>query len=208
MELPKQDKHGVPYLSYSQLSSFLYNKKDYIKSYFLNEPIKFRDYIDFGSKVGNALEKNDFTKFDKTEQATLKKIKRLDEFEKEIRVDFKDFYLKGFIDTNTFKLDHFMDYKTGSLGKETEYIKPNYIQPHIYALGIYQMCGKMPTKAEVVLIERTGNPMRHEPLKVGKQIMHIPIDISKKRIEEAQALVIKTAEEISRYWQIFKKLNS
>lgn len=207
MLLPKIDKDGVPYLSYSQISSFIKNKKDYIKSYFFNEPIEFKAYIDFGSKVGVALEKNDFSLFSEEEQETLKKVERLDEFEKEIRVDFGSFYVKGFIDTNTKKLDKFFDYKTGSLNKEEEYKKDTYIQPHIYALGIEQETGKLPKKANVILIERMGNAYKGETLVVGKNIISIPIDISKERLDYAKQLVIDTAKEIEHFYKIFLKLN-
>ncbi len=207
MILPKIDKHGKPYLSYSQINSFLYNKKDYIKSYFFNEPIQFTAYIDFGSKVGKALETNDFSDFSEEEQQTLKRVPRLDEFEKEIRVDFGEFYLKGFIDTNSSDLTHFMDYKTGAAKKVTEYQKDDYIQPHIYALGIEQETGILPKKADIILIERYGNAFKGEPLTVGKEILPVPIDISRERIEYARELVIKTAKEIEHYYKIFLKLN-
>lgn len=209
MILPKKDKNGIPYLSYSQVSSFIYNKADYIKNYFLKEPIQFRSYIDFGSKVGGALENNNFSAFDKDEQETLKKVTRLDEFEREIRLDFPEqgFYVKGFIDTNTKKLDHVIDYKTGGVNKVAEYEKDGYIQGLLYALGIEQHCKKLPKKVEVVLIERYGNAFKGEPLKVGKIITHIPIDISAKRLKYAKELVIDTAYEISKYWVMFNKLN-
>lgn len=209
MILPKKDKDGVPYLSYSQISGFLYNKSDYIKSYFLNESIQFTTYIDFGSKVGEALEHNDFSAFDKDEQETLKKITRLDEFEREIRLDFPEygFYVKGFIDSINKKLDHIIDYKTGGVNKVGEYEKDTYIQGQLYALGIEQHCKKLPKKVEVILIERYGNAFKGEPLKLGKEIIHIPIDISAKRLQYAKDLVIDTAHEISKYWQIFNKLN-
>ena len=208
MHLPKVDKNGMPYLSYSQISSFIKNKKEYIKSYFFNEPIAFTAYLDFGNKVGTALQHNDFSDFSEEEQLTLKKVKRLDEFEKNIRVDFGDFYVTGFIDTNNKTLNHIIDYKTGSANKVDEYTKDTYIQPHIYALGIEQEKGKLPKKAEVILIERYGNAFKGEPLTVGKEIIHIPIDISKERLEYAKQLVIDTAKEIEYYYKLFLELNS
>lgn len=209
LELPKKDEQGVPYLSYSQVSSFLRNKNDYIKSYFLKEPIQFRDYIDFGSKVGTALEHDDFSAFSEEEQQTLNKVIRLDEFEREIRVDYTKygFYLKGFIDTNTGTLDHVIDYKTGSQNKVAEYEKDDYIQGQLYALGIKQSCGKLPKKVEVVLIERYGNAFKGEKLSVGKQITHIPIDISDAKLKYASDAVIEAAQEISKYWKTFQTLN-
>ena len=208
MLLPKVDKDGVPYLSYSQISSFLKNKKEYIKSYFFNEPISFTAYLDFGNKVGRALEKNDFSDFDQEEQLVLNKVPRLDEFEKEIRVDFGEFYIKGYIDTNDKKLNHIIDYKTGSLNKVAEYEKDSYIQPQIYALGIEQETGKLPKKAEVILIERLGNAYKGEPLVLGKEIIPIPINISRARVNEVKDIVINAAKEIEHYYKIFLELNN
>jgi hypothetical protein len=209
MDLPKTDKDGVPYLSYSQVSSFIKSKSEYIKSYFLKEPIQFTDYIDFGSKVGKALETNDFSAFTEEETSTLVKVPRLDEFEKEIRLDFTEhgFYLKGFIDTNTKDLTHFADYKTGGINKVAEYEKEGYIQGQLYALGIEQHCGKLPKTAEVILIERYGNAFKGEPLVVGKEIVHIPLDISPEKLQLAKEAVIKAAYEISSYYKMFKRLN-
>lgn len=199
----------MPYLSYSQVSSFLKNKTEYIKNYFLKEPIQFRDYLDFGGKVGTALEHNDFTGFDPEEQETLRKVPRLDEFEREIRLDYtkQGFYIKGFIDTNDTSLTHVIDYKTGSQNKVAEYEKDEYIQGLLYALGIKQSCGKLPKKVEVILIERYGNAYKGERLTVGKQITHIPIDIGSQRLKYAEEVVIHAAEEISKYWKIFQQLN-
>lgn len=210
IQLPRKDKDGMPYLSYSQISSFLRNKTDYIKSYFLKEPIQFTDYIDFGSKVGTALEQNDFTAFSKEEQEVLRKVPRLDEFEREIKVSYPEhgFYIKGFIDTNTTKLDHFIDYKTGGANKVSEYQKDSYIQGQLYALGIKQACGKLPRKGEVILIERMGNAYKGEKLTLGKQIITIPLQIDEASVKRTNEIVIEAAYEISKYYKVFNKLNN
>lgn len=209
MILPKVDKQGVPFLSYTQISSFITSKTDYIKRYFLNEPIQFRDYMDFGLKVGRALEVHDFSGFSKDEQSTLKRVTRLDEFEKQIRLDYLKygFYLTGYIDTNSKDLTRIIDYKTGSANKVAEYEKDKYIQGQLYALAIKQQYGKMPKQVSVELIERYGNAFRGERLTVGKDIFTIPVDIGQARLKQVNELVVETAHEISKYYQIYKKLN-
>ena len=59
--LPRVDKEGKCYISYSQHSKWKRDKKDYIKSYFFGERFEGNAYTDFGSKVGEALENNDFS---------------------------------------------------------------------------------------------------------------------------------------------------
>ena len=80
MDLPKKDKKGNSYLSYSQIQTFKRSKDDYYEQYILKKPFEGNAYTDFGSKIGEALEKNDFTKFAKREQKVLGNITRLDEF--------------------------------------------------------------------------------------------------------------------------------
>lgn len=207
INLPKRcSKTGVPYLSYSQIQSFLFNKADFIKSYFFNWPIEFTAYIDFGSKIGRALENNDFSEFTDEEKETLIKVPRYDLFEKEIRLDMGDFFVKGFLDSCTEDLAHLMDYKTGTTKKVSEYKKASYIQPHIYCLGIEQAYGKLPESFKVILIERHGNAFKGEPLRLGKEIIPIDIDISEQRLNEAKELIYKTANEISEYWNVYQKL--
>lgn len=207
MILPRRDKNGIPYLSYSQINSFLRDRKEYMKSYFFNEPIQFTAYIDHGSKVGKALESNDFSGFDEDEQKTLKTVPRLDIFEKEIKVDFGDFYLKGFIDTCDKKFTKLKDYKVGTEKKIPEYTDDKYIQTVVYAMGLKQETGKLPKETSVVLIDRKGNAFRGEPLKIGERIWEIPLELSEKRIKFADELVRHTANEISKYYKVFLKLN-
>lgn len=206
--LPRTDKDGNCYISYSQHSKWKYSKKDYIKSYFLGERFEGNAYTDFGTKIGEALENNDFSEFDKRELKTLKKITRLDEFEREIRLDLGDFYVLGFIDTNDKDCNQLIDYKTGALNKVAEYEKDGYDQLAIYAAAIEQETGKLPKSAHVELIERTGNAFRGEPLELGKEVVKIPQDISPERIERVKKEVLEVATEISDYYRVYKGLES
>lgn len=210
IDLPKKDKQGIPFLSYSQIASWLRNKKDYMRKYFLNEKDDFTAYLDFGLKIGQALETNDFSAFSDEEKQLLQQIPRFDEFETPITLNFPEhgFYIMGYIDSNKADKTQTLEYKTGALNKVEEYTKETYIQPHIYVMALEQMYGKKPEKATVVLIERNGNAFKGEPLYLGKETVHIDVDISPERIEYAKELILKTAQEISHYWKVFKKLNN
>ena len=93
MNLPRKDKDGISRLSYSQISLFKRSKKEYYESYIEGKPFEGNEYTDFGSKVGEALEHNDFKAFKKDEQETLKKVKRLDEFERMVKLNYDGFYI-------------------------------------------------------------------------------------------------------------------
>lgn len=205
--LPKSNKDGMPILSYSQVATWLRNKKDYIREYFFGDKEKLEVYIDFGSKVGYALENNDFSNFEESEKEVLQKIKRLDIFEKYVEIPFDKFRFIGYIDTASEDLSYIIDYKTGSENKQVEYSKEDYLQIKLYAGAVKQITGKLPSKAEVILIERLGNPFKGEKLVVGNNYWIIEQDISEESVEQAFQIVKDAAEEISKYYNVFKKLN-
>lgn len=208
--LPRVDDEGNCYISYSQLSKWKYpkgGKKDYIKSYFFGERFTGNAYTDFGSLIGEALENNDFSEFSAKEKKVLKKITRLDEFEREIKLDLGDFYVKGFIDTNDKDCKVLIDYKTGSMDKEDEYKKDDYTQLVLYAGAIEQETGKLPESAHVELIERVGNAFRGEDLALGTEVLKIPQDISPERVAKVKKDVVDIAKEISDYYRVFNLIN-
>ena len=123
LDLPKKDENGISYLSYSQIQLFKRDKNEYLERYILNKPFLGNAYTDFGSKVGEALETNNFKGFSSQEQRTLNKCTRLDEFEKKVNLDFGDFYVLGYIDTNSKDFNEIIDYKTGGRNKEFQYLE-------------------------------------------------------------------------------------
>jgi len=210
MILPKKDKQGNQYLSYSQISSFLKNRRDYIRQYFLKEKFEGNGYTEFGKRIGEALEKNDFSTFSDKEQELLRSIPRHDVFEREVRLIRKDFYVIGYIDTNTSKdgkIEKIIDYKTGDMNKEDVYISEEYSQLYIYAAALEQELGVLPKKASVILIERKGNLFKREKLVLGDKFLSIDKKITKKKIKEVVKMVDDTAKEISEYYEVFLKLN-
>jgi len=202
MNLPKKDKKGNSYLSYSQISLFKRNKDEYYETYIVGKPFEGNVYTDFGSKVGEALEKNDFSNFSYSEKNILKKVTRLDEFERRVTLRYETFYIVGYIDTNTIDLRRIIDYKTGGLKKEWEYIKPEYTQLQLYALSIRQETGITPTRASVEFIRRAGNAYRGQELTVANESpIIIDIDISLKVLKKVYWETLETAKQIEKFYK-------
>lgn len=201
MNLPKKDKNGVGRLSYSQISLFKRSKSEYYESYIQGKPFEGNAYTDFGSKVGEALEHNDFSSFKKDEQETLKKVKRLDEFEREVRLNYEGFYVLGFIDSNKKDFTEIIDYKTGGLKKEFQYSKPDYNQLCLYALSLRQETGITPVEASVEFIRRKGNAFRGQALTVGDEVISIPVDISLERLKRVYWDTLNVAKEIEQFYK-------
>lgn len=216
--LPKQNKDGRHYISYSQYNKWKNSKKDYIRSYFLGDRFEGNAYTEFGSLVGEALENNNYEGFNDVEKEVLSRVTRFDEFEREINWDLGEFVVNGYIDTNdlhTVKIPkslefvrNIVDYKTGDMSKVSVYEDDGYDQVTIYAGAIEQETGVYPDKGWVELIERTGNAFRGEELKLGKKVAIIPQDVSPEAIEKAKKNLIKVAKEISASYKVFNKLNS
>ena len=201
MDLPTKDKEGNSYLSYSQISLFLKDKNEYLKTYILKQPFISNEYIKFGSKVGEAIEKNDFCLFTKREVETLKKVTRLDLFERKVILNYDDFYIKGYVDTCDNDLTEIIDYKTGGKGKELQYTK-DYNQLYYYALAIRQETGKTPLKASVEFIRREGNLYKGEMLKIAsEEPLKINIELSEVMLKKVYWETIQIANQISEFYK-------
>lgn len=201
MQLPRKDKDGNQYLSYSAISCFKKDEADFYDRYIANKPFQGNAYTDFGSKVGEALEHNDFSKFEESEQNILKQVERLDQFETKIKLQYDNFYVMGFIDTNKADYSKIIDYKTGGRDKEHQYKSEHYNQLDIYALALRQTYGITPECAQVHFIRRDGNAFQGEELTIANEKPTvIDIDISLERITRVYYEVIKTAEKISQFY--------
>ena len=220
INLPKKDEEGVCTISYSQVSSWnevkgyntkMLGKKEYILKYFLGVEFDDVGFGEFGTKVGESLENNSFTEFSPEETKTLKKVNRLDLFERKVKIDFKEegFYLYGYIDTCTEDLMHIKDYKTASENSKKKYSTDGYFQLDIYALGVFEETGKYPEKMDVEIIERKGNAFRGglSALSIGTDIWIIDRKVIPQRLKEIKSNILKTAKEISGYYSIYQKLN-
>jgi hypothetical protein len=202
MELPKKDKHNISYLSYSQISTFKRSPEDYYNQYILNMPFEGNEYTSFGTKVGEALEKNDYSLFSENEKRVLTKAKRLDVFERKTILEYDGFYVIGFIDSLSYDFTEILDYKTGGVGKNYEYSKDDYYQLQIYALSIRQETGITPQKGTVQFITRGGNINKGESLQVkNTPIIEINIDLSIERLRKVYWGVLNTAKQISQFYK-------
>lgn len=210
IKLPKKDDKGQ-YLSYSAMSCFNKERRKFIREYFLKEPRTTNDYLLFGNKVGQALELNDFSNFSPKEKELLEKVPRLDEFERPINLWFKDlgFRIMGFIDTADKSLKELIDYKTTSNdgSKMAQYSEPDYLQLVIYGMAIEQETGVHPESIKIIGIGRDGNAFKGEELTVGDRIFELDLEISPERKKQAEDYIIKTAQEVTKYTEIFQKLN-
>lgn len=214
--LPRKDEDGNYYISYSQISKWKKSKREYIRKYFFGEKednAALKKYGDFGHKVGEAYENNDFSAFEEHEQEFLKSLPYFDEFEREIKLKMEGFYVLGYIDTNRSEEDGYVkelvDYKTGEIAKrEPEYASDDYFQVDIYAAALEQEYGKMPDKNGVILVGRSGNAFAGEELNLTCEAAIIDKPVTRERIDSVKQTVQEIAEEISSYYQIFLKLNS
>jgi len=207
MNLPRKDNNGISYLSYSQLSLFKKDKGDYYDRYILDKPFEGNEYTEFGSKVGEALEHDDYSAFEPAEQSVLMQCVRLDEFEREVRLNYPEhgFYVLGYIDTNRADLSHIIDYKTGGEGKEAQYTSGHYSQLHIYALALRQETGITPSKAQVNFIRRAGNPQLGEALTVANEAPQLfDIDISMQELKRVYWETLETARKIEQFYLKYK----
>jgi len=200
MNLQRKDKEGISRLSYSQIGLFKRSKKEYYENYILGKKFEGNEYTDFGSKVGEALEHHDFSKFKPTEQETLKNLKRLDEFEREVRLNYEGFYVLGFIDSNKSNLTEIIDYKTGGVKKEFQYAEQDYTQLCLYALSLRQETGITPSLASVEFIRRKGNAFRGQALTVGDEVISIPVDISLERLKTVYWDTLNAAKQIEKFY--------
>jgi hypothetical protein len=202
IDLPKKDSRGVSRTSYSEIACFLKSKKEYYKRYILNEKFIGNWYTRFGSKVGNAIEKDDYSLFTLKEQEVLKKCVRLDSFERRINIDFGGFYLKGFIDTISNDFETIIDYKTGSTGKESKYESLNYTQLHYYSLGIYQETGILPRNGYVNYINRKGNAFKGEKLTVDLvDPVLVKVDLSIESLQETYHNLLNIVNDMSEFYK-------
>lgn len=199
MNLPSKDKNGKSYLSYSAINSYLKDRNQFVKTYILKEPFEGNAYTNFGSRVGKAIETNDFSLFKKSEIKILNSVKRLDEFERKVFLDFDSFYMIGFIDSNTFDLTKITDYKTGGTGKHIQYYSSDYVQMCYYALAIKQETGIKVKEATVQFVHR-GGTLKSGLFVDDKPIIEIKTDVSDERLKNVYWTTIKIAKEIELFY--------
>lgn len=222
MNLPRVDKEGIPYISYSQIKNWnekkgfntgVSGKNEFMMSYFFNQ--QFPDangFGQFGTEVEDYICGKPEAKelFTAQERDTLDKIQPLGLFQQEIKIPFEGFYLKGFIDDSTSDLAKLRDYKTASEKSKAKYYEDDYNQLDLYALGAKQITGKLPKELEVCIIERLGNGFRggRAVMLVGTNIWYVQRKTNKEKLEKLKQYIISTAKEIESYYNVWLKLNN
>lgn len=218
--LPRLDAEGTPYISYSQIKlwneakSFnlgVAGKQEYMRSYFLGE--EYPDKGGFGA-FGQDVEdyianRKGGEKFTDAEKETLDRIEPLGVFQKEFKMQYDGFYMKGFIDDTKPDFSKIRDYKTASEKSKAKYYEDDYNQLDIYALAIKKEHGKLPAEMEVCIIERLGNGFKggREAMQVGSQIWYVQRETTAKRLQTLENYIFTTVAEISKYYSVFLKLN-
>lgn len=228
--LPRSREDGKPRISYSQITAWneaeafnkivrdgktykLTGKQGYILNYFFGyefPPSSMDCFAEFGKKVEDAICTKDFSGFSPEEEAVLRTITPIGNFQHLVELDFGDFCLEGFLDDTDAERNHLRDYKTASASSVKKYHSEDYEQLAVYALDLYRKTGHIPEKMEVVAIERKGSPFQAggcNNLAVGENVWYIPITTDVKRLKALETKIIKTVNEISECYQLFLDLN-
>ena len=197
MIFPKLNKQGKPTISWSMINLFYQDSFEWWARYVIKKPFEANKWTDFGSKVGEALEHNNFDSFSNLEKVVLAKVERLDKFEEKVVLDLGDFEVVGFIDSASSDFSRIIDYKTGGKDKFHKYVEPDYLQMHIYSCAVRQMYGKAPESAEVHYITREGR----DNLKVAyKSPVVIDMDITEELLDETEKVLRLAFEDMSNYY--------
>lgn len=217
--LPKKDEEGNQYLSYSQIKNWnslksfnlsVLGKMEYILEYFFGEDFGDMGWAEFGQDVEDYITiKESANKFTDAEKKVMDSIKTLGVFQKEIEINFEDFYLKGFIDDMTEDFMHIRDYKSASDNSRKQYYKDDYWQLDVYGMWVKQEKGKLPEKADVVIVERAGNCFRgggRKVLSVKNEVWYHDRELTEERQEILKNKILTTAQEISDAYKVFLKM--
>lgn len=216
--LPKS-RDGRQYLSYSQIKSWksaksfnlsIEGKLEYMLEYFFGEEFGDMGWAQFGTEVEEYItERKHADKFTDKEKETLDSITTLGVFQKEGWIHFDDFDVLLYIDDCTTDLSHIRDYKTASENSSKQYYKDDYWQMDVYGMFCKQETGKLPEKAEMVIIERAGNCFRgggRGVLSVKDRVWYHDRELTEKRQMILKQDIKDVAYEISECYKMFLKL--
>lgn len=215
--IEKFEKHvGKPKISYSQIDSWnnpLY-KGQYIENYFLGMPSSGNIFAEFGTKVGEWLEKEEESDLSFDDLSVLGKVGRPGgcEYEREIVVERPSGYvIQGFIDrTRSGEWDNesqleVVDFKTGNIEKkESFYASEDYQQTTLYTHALLEE-GEKVIWSGVVMLGRKGNGSEKSPIRLSGEIKDIETPYSKARADKFLKKCDKTVKDISEYYKVYLK---
>lgn len=120
-------------ISASQLSTWVKNKKEYIKQYIDGEPFIGNIYTEFGTKIHKLIE---------TEDSCVEKIPKLKYKEKYFEKQWNNIILNGYIDS--YEIGEIYDYKVAKTGKWSKNDVQKNIQLKFYGLWHFLEHGTLP----------------------------------------------------------------
>ena len=246
--LPRKDKEGKYYISYSQATSWndkrsfnlgIEGRLEYMLSYFHKVRFPDQGWAMFGEDAENYVCYKDLTNkevgeldainlanlkegrdlrlvgdsidsFTEREKEIMDAIEPLGVFQKEIKIDFGDFYVLGYIDDALGDFKKIRDYKTCSENSSSRYYKDDYFQLDLYSMWVKQELGYYPDVLEVCMIERKGNCFgmveRRDVLSVGNKVWYHNRVTTEDRQKYLKDYILRTALEISSYYKTFLEL--
>lgn len=232
LNLPRKDKDGNQYISYSQITSYLSDtyKNQYVLGYLFNIKDEGNEFSRFGGQVGVYLETSGQERGDMLDDSDvlildelISKMEPLDgkEFEKEIKIQREGYYILGYIDLyykteeNKKTLSNVVDFKTLSLAKKEAFYLNNdpndkeaYLQTILYAKAL-ELEGDEIGNCSVTGLDRTFAGTFQEPiLHLSGVVKRIPTPYNSKNADIFLKKVDKVVEEISDLNTAFEKLNS
>ncbi len=221
LNLPKS-KDGIPYISYSQYSSFNETSDEFRYQMILQYvfgiklPSRFEIFATYGTHCGEYIE----TKGEKRGELLsdsdckimndlMKKFPKTSEYEREVWIDRGDYFILGYEDRwepvktkgDTVKPQCLVeDFKTGNIEKKGSfYASEKYGQTTLYSFA-EEKKGIKVKDSFVTMLDRKGNPMSEtDPtrLYLSGVIKRIPTPYSKEKADKVLKSMDDTAKRLA-----------
>ena len=235
MILPKiyEDRNGLfpqhkgkPKGSYSQFSSYNDDeyRADYYVQYFFGFDVGGNDFASLGNAVGDYIASvgegnKDYVNELLSEEDILFIHEMVDfpensVYEEEVCVDFGSFCMEGYIDRSVYPEPlkvAILDYKTGNIDKKAEFYESDeYKQTRLYALEKFRQgceiidCGVHMLGRKGSSLEGTGN----FKMRLSGEHKYIPTPFDTEQAKKVEEYMVKTAENISKDYQLYLKFVS
>ena len=230
LNLPKSkevDGVKIPYMSYSQYSSFNETSDEFRYQMILNYIFgikmvsRFEDYAVYGGECGEYIETQGEKRGEMLTDAdcaildkVMKDFPKNSEYEREVWIDRGNYFILGFEDRwepiGKASCD-VEDFKTGNAEKKrAHYASKNYGQTVLYGFA-EESKGIKVNDCYVTLLDRRGNPMSDTNptrLALTGKIEKIPTPYTKERAEEVITSMDKTAVKLASLKTTYDKLKT